>query len=89
MYKNGKKDIKNLMSYMPKAIFTYYAGETTRLNQFAERYKEENKRYVDTIKNENEVPDFKFATDFSLKDSFGAACLVSVIPEAVVSASAF
>ena len=75
MYKNGKKDIKNLMSYMPKAIFTYYAGETTRLNQFAERYKEENKRYVDTIKNESEVPDFKFATDFSLKD-FKLAFLV-------------
>ncbi|MBR2506603.1 MAG: AAA family ATPase [Bacilli bacterium] len=75
MYKNGKKDIKNLMSYMPKVIFTYYAGETTRLNQFAERYKEETKRYIDSIKNEMDVPEFKFATAFSLKD-FKLAFLV-------------
>lgn len=78
MYKNGKKDIKNLKSYMPQVIFTYYAGETTRLNQFAIRYNEEAKRYIDVIKNEDEVADFKFATAFSLKD-FKLAFLVHYI----------
>ncbi len=80
MYKNGCKDIKNLENYMPQAIFTYYAGETERLNRFAERYKDESRKYINTIKKEEEIIDFKFATAFSLKD-FKLAFLVNYLFE--------
>lgn len=66
--KNGKKDIKNIDSNLPKTVFTYYAGETDRLNRFADRYKSERVNYIKSIKQEKDIAEFKFSTSFSLKD---------------------
>ena len=74
-YKNGKADIKNLKYYLPKVIFTYYAGDTDRLNNYAKRVEDD--RFNRELKKDENV-DFKMITDLSLKD-FSLAFLASYI----------
>lgn len=74
-YKNGKADIKNLKYYLPKVIFTYYAGDTDRLNSYAKRVEDD--RFNRELKNDENI-DFKMITDLSLKD-FSLAFLASYI----------
>lgn len=74
-YKNGKADIKNLRYFLPKVIFTYYAGETDRLNNYAKRVEDD--RFNRELKNDENI-DFKMITDLSLKD-FSLAFLASYI----------
>ena len=65
-YKNGKKNIKQLKNALPKAIFTYYAGETKRLNAYSDFMKQE---YYDFLKKQSsDIAELKFVTTFSLKD---------------------
>ena len=51
---------------MPKVIFTYYAGETKRLNSFSEYFQREYDSYLRTKSDDN--IDLKFVTSFSLND---------------------
>ena len=74
-YKNGKADIKNLRYFLPKVIFTYYAGDTDRLNSYAKRIEDD--RFNRELKKDENV-DFKMITDLSLKD-FSLAFLASYI----------
>ncbi len=74
-YKNGKADIKNLRYFLPKVIFTYYAGDTDRLNSYAKRIEDD--RFNRELKKDEDI-DFKMITDLSLKD-FSLAFLASYI----------
>lgn len=74
-YKNGKADIKNLRYFLPKVIFTYYAGDTDRLNSYAKRIEDD--RFNRELKKDENI-DFKMITDLSLKD-FSLAFLSSYI----------
>jgi len=74
-YKNGKADIRNLKYFLPKVIFTYYAGDTDRLNSYAKRVEDD--RFNRELKNDENI-DFKMITDLSLKD-FSLAFLTSYI----------
>ena len=74
-YKNRKADIKNLRYFLPKVIFTYYAGDTDRLNSYAKRI--EDNRFNRELKKDEDI-DFKMITDLSLKD-FSLAFLASYI----------
>lgn len=65
-YKNGAKDIRNLKNDLPKVIFTYYAGETNRLNSFSNYFQQSYDNYLRTKTDDN--IDLKFVTSFSLKD---------------------
>lgn len=65
-YKNNSKAIRALKYALPKTIFTYYAGETERLNAYSNFIKQE---YYDFLKRQSsDVAELKFATTFSLKD---------------------
>ena len=65
-YKNNSKAIKTLKYALPKTIFTYYAGETERLNAYSNFIKQE---YYDFLKRQSsDIAELKFATTFSLKD---------------------
>ena len=74
-YNNGQADIKNLRYFLPKVIFTYYAGDTDRLNSYAKRIEDD--RFNRELKKDENV-DFKMITDLSLKD-FSLAFLASYI----------
>lgn len=65
-YKNNSKAIRALKYALPKTIFTYYAGETERLNAYSNFIKQE---YYDFLKRQSsDIAELKFATTFSLKD---------------------
>lgn len=74
-YKNAKLDIKNLKYCLPKVIFTYYSGDTDRLNSYAKRVEDD--RFNRELKKDENI-DFKMITDLSLKD-FSLAFLASYI----------
>lgn len=74
-YNNGQADIKNLRYFLPKVIFTYYAGDTDRLNSYAKRIEDD--RFNRELKKDEDI-DFKMITDLSLKD-FSLAFLASYI----------
>ena len=74
-YNNGQADIKNLRYFLPKVIFTYYAGDTDRLNSYAKRIEDD--RFNRELKKDENI-DFKMITDLSLKD-FSLAFLSSYI----------
>ena len=74
-YNNGQADIKNLRYFLPKVIFTYYAGDTDRLNSYAKRVEDD--RFNRELKKDENI-DFKMITDLSLKD-FSLAFLASYI----------
>lgn len=74
-YNNGQADIKNLRYFLPKVIFTYYAGDTDRLNSYAKRIEDD--RFNGELKKDENI-DFKMITDLSLKD-FSLAFLASYI----------
>ena len=65
-YKNGTKDIRNIQNGMPKVVFTYYAGETSRLSMYSQDFQQGYDNYLRT-KNDDNI-DLKFITTFSLKD---------------------
>lgn len=65
-YRNNVKDIKNLKTGLPKVIFTYYAGETERLNSYSEKFQKSYDEYLRAKSDDN--IDLKFVTSFSLKD---------------------
>ncbi len=65
-YKNGRRAILEVKNSLPTTIFTYYAGETERLNSYSNSLKDE---YYDTLKRKkSDIAELKFATAFSLKD---------------------
>lgn len=74
-YNNGQADIKNLRYFLPKVIFTYYAGDTDRLNSYAKRIEDD--RFNRELKKDENI-DFKMITDLSLKD-FSLVFLASYI----------
>lgn len=74
-YKNGQADFKNLKYFLPKVIFTYYAGDTDRLNSYAKRVEDD--RFNRELKTDENI-DFKMITDLSLKD-FSLAFLASYV----------
>ena len=82
-YKNNVKDIRNLKNDLPKVIFTYYAGETNRLNSFSEYFQREYDSYLRTKSDDN--IDLKFVTSFSLKD-FSLAFFANYVFETTVFA---
>ena len=65
-YKNNARDIKNIGNGLPKVIFTYYAGETGRLNSYSEYFQKSYDEYLKLKRDDN--IDLKFVTSFSLKD---------------------
>ena len=65
-YKNNDRDIKNIENGLPKVIFTYYAGETGRLNSYSEYFQKSYDDYLKSKRDDN--IDLKFVTSFSLKD---------------------
>lgn len=65
-YKNNIKDIKNLKSGLPKVIFTYYAGETNRLNSYSQYFQKVYDDYLKTKSDDN--IDLNYVTACSLKD---------------------
>lgn len=65
-YKNNARDIKNIGNGLPKVIFTYYAGETGRLNSYSEYFQKSHDEYLKLKRDDN--IDLKFVTSFSLKD---------------------
>ena len=65
-YKNKARDIKNIGNGLPKVIFTYYAGETGRLNSYSEYFQKSYDEYLKLKRDDN--IDLKFVTSFSLKD---------------------
>lgn len=65
-YKNNARDIKNIGNGLPKVIFTYYAGETGRLNSYSECFQKSYDEYLKLKRDDN--IDLKFVTSFSLKD---------------------
>ena len=65
-YKNNARDIKNIGNGLPKVIFTYYAGETGRLNSYSEYFQKSYDDYLKFKRDDN--IDLKFVTSFSLKD---------------------
>lgn len=65
-YKNNARDIKNIENGLPKVIFTYYAGETGRLNSYSEDFQKSYDEYLKLKRDDN--IDLKFVTSFSLKD---------------------
>ena len=65
-YKNNIKDIKYLKNGLPKVIFTYYAGETERLNSFSRYFNAEYNNYLKNSTSDN--IEMKFITGISLKD---------------------
>ena len=75
-YKNNVKDIKNLKIGLPKAIFTYYAGETERLNSYSQTFQKGYDDYLRTKSDDN--IELKFVTSFSLKD-FSIALFVNYV----------
>ena len=75
-YKNNSKAIRALKYALPKTIFTYYAGETERLNAYSNFIKQE---YYDFLKRQSsDIAELKFATTFSLKD-FSLAFFASYV----------
>lgn len=65
-YKNGRKEIQNIEYELPKVIFTYYAGETSRLNSYSQQFQQSYDNYLRTKDDDN--IDLKYITSFSLKD---------------------
>lgn len=76
-YKNSKPDIRSLHSALPKVIFTYYAGDTNRLNSYAKQI--EDSRFNHELKSGENI-DFKMITDLSLRD-FSISFLASYVFE--------
>ena len=74
-YKNGQADIKLTRYFLPKVIFTYYAGDTERLNSYAMRVEDD--RFNRELKKEENI-DLKMITALSLKD-FSLAFLTSYV----------
>jgi ABC-type multidrug transport system ATPase subunit len=64
-FKDDKLDIKKLDSFLPKVVFTYYAGETPRMRNIASQCID--KKYDIALKRNEEI-DFKFLTYLSMKD---------------------